>query len=234
MKTLKILPSGEHWYYSEKKKVYYPSVTMITSFLPKGKFFEKYLADQESYEESRRLLEEAGQRGTRIHEASEALDRGQTITYGETMLTDEEYSLLAHGYIGWHAEYKPEIKHVELCLVSDKHKLGGKLDRIYKIDGQTVLFDLKSSRSAIWDSHWIQVSAYADMYEHLFKEKVDKVAILRLTEKRKNGYEYVERTRDEWLEDYKQFKNTYDTMLYLQGGKVLEPKIIEVPEQIKL
>ena len=232
---LTLLPTTEHWYESPKKKgVYYPSVTMVTSYLPKGKFFERYLADQESAEEAGRLLREAGERGTRIHTASEALDRGEGIMYGATDLTDEEYQLLAHGYVGWHTAYKPEIKHIELKLISDKHKLGGTCDRIYVIDGKLTLLDLKSSKSAIFDSHYLQVSAYADMYEHLYKERIDQVAILRLTERRKDGFEFVVRDRKEWLEDYKQFKKTYDTMMYLNGGKTLVPKIIEVPEILKL
>lgn len=232
---LKLLPTDSHWYESPKHPgVYYPSVTMVTSYLPKGRYFEKYLADQESYEESARLLKEAGERGTRIHQATELLDRGEGIPYGSLSLTDEEYNLLAHGYVGWHTEYKPEIKHIELKLVSDKHKLGGTLDRIYIIDGKVTLLDIKSSKSAIFDSHWIQIAAYADMYETLHKEKIEQVAILRLTERRKDGYEYVVRSRKEWLEDYKQFKKTYDTMMYLNGGKLLTPKIIEVPEILKL
>lgn len=234
MKTIKLLPKNEHWYFSEKKGVYYPSVTMVTSYLPKGKFFEKYLANQESFEESKQILQEAGERGTRIHTASESLDRGQSIEYGSYSLTDEEYQLLAHGYLGWHEKYQPEIKHVELRLISDKHKLGGTLDRIYRIDGKLVLFDLKSSKTAIYDSMWLQVAAYADMYETIYKEKIDEVAILRLTERRKDGYEYVVRDRTEWQKDLKQFKKTYDTMMYLNGGKVLEPKVIIVPEKLSL
>ena len=235
MTTIKLMPKLEHWYESPKKKgVFYPSVTMVTSYLPKGKFFERYLADQESYEESKKILQEAADRGSRCHDASEILDNGGTIVYGESMLTDEEYELLAHGYISWHSKYKPKIKHVELKLISDKHKLGGTCDRIYEIDGKNTLFDLKTSKNAIYDSHWIQVAAYADMYEWLYKEKIDDVAILRLTERRKDGYEYVVREREEWQRDLKEFKNTYKTMIYLQGGKKIEPKIIEVPDILKL
>jgi len=237
MKTLKLLPKYEHWYPSNKKKdVWYPSVTFICGFLPKGQFFERWMANQGSAEEVKEVLREAGERGTRVHDASEALDRGKTITYNDPHfgLTDEEYQLLAHGYCGWHAKYKPEIKHIELRLVSDKHKLGGKLDRIYKIGDKTVLFDLKTSKTAIYDSHWIQVSAYADMYEYLHKEKIDEVAILRLTERRKEGFEYIVRDRTEWQKDLTQFKNTYKTMLYLNNNKMIVPKILEVPNEIKL
>jgi len=93
MSTLKLLPKDSHWYESPKKKgTYYPSVTMITGFLPKGQFFERYLADQESYEESKKILKEAGERGTRLHNASECLDRGEVLEYGNEPynLTDEE------------------------------------------------------------------------------------------------------------------------------------------------
>ena len=228
------MPKNEHWYLSPKHKgVYYPSVTMVTSYLPKGKFFEKYLADQESYEESKRILQEAADRGTRAHIASEELDRGNTIAYETSGLTDEEYQLMTY-YIAWHRKFNPEIIAIELRLISDKLKLGGTADRIYKIDGKTVLFDLKTSKSAIFDSHWIQVACYAQMYEELHKTKVDEVAILRLTSRRKDGYEYVVRDRTEWQKDYKQFKKTYDTMVYLQGNKKVEPKIIEVPSELSL
>lgn len=233
-KTIKLLPKDSHWYMSPKHKgVYYPSVTYVTSFLPKGAFFEKYLADQESYEESRKILQDAGLRGTRCHIASEVLDRGGEISYGESDLTDEEFGLMM-GYVAWHQKYKPEIIHIELVLVSDKQKIGGTCDRIYRIDGKLTLFDLKTSKSAIYDSHYLQVACYASLYEEIYREKIDEIAILRLTSKRKDGYEYVVRSRKEWLEDYKQFKKTYDTMLYLNGGKLLTPKIMEVPEILKL
>lgn len=243
MKTLKLLPLNQHWYPSPKKKdVWYPSVTMVTGFLPKGQFFERYLAEQESWEDSQALLKEAGDRGTRVHDASEILDNGGTITYGAPLvtsegkvfqLTDEEYQLLSF-YINWHKKFTPKIVHVELRMVSDKMKLGGKLDRIYEIDDKTVLFDLKTSKSAIFDSHWIQVACYSKMYEELYKTRVDEVAILRLTSRRKEGYEYVTRSREEWLKDYQQFKKTYDTMMYLGNNKVISPKIIEVPEVLSL
>lgn len=243
MKTLKLLPKNEHWYESPKHKgVYYPSVTYVTGFLPKGQFFEKYLTEQESYEESKRILKEAGERGTRVHEASEILDKGGVVTYGATLqnskgfafqLTDEEYELLGF-YVNWHKKYTPQILNVELRLISDKHKLGGTADRIYKINDKMTLFDLKTSKSAIFDSHWIQVACYAHMYEELHKTTIDEVSILRLTSRRKEGYEYVVRDRIQWQEDYKQFKKTYDTMLYLGGGKKLEPKIIEVPDVLSL
>lgn len=232
--NLKLLPQDAHWYASPSNpEIYYPSVTAVTSYLPKGKFFERYLADQESFEDAQRILKEAGARGTRVHDATEVLDRGGTIPYNGSGLTDEEYQLMTF-YIAWHKKYKPQIIHVEIPVVSDKHKLGGKIDRIYKIDGKNVLLDIKTSKSAIYDSHWIQVAAYSDMYEFLFNEKIDYVAILRLTSKRKEGFEYVVRSRKEWKEDYKQFKKTYDTMMYLNDNKLPKPKFIEVPEVLSL
>jgi CRISPR/Cas system-associated exonuclease Cas4 (RecB family) len=231
---MKILPKNEHWYESPTNPgTYYPSVTKVTAYLPKGKFFEEYLANQESYEEANKILKEAGERGTRVHEATELLDRGHTITYPYLRLEDDEYQLVSY-YVDWHKKYQPEVLDVELRLISDKHKLGGTADRIYKIDGKMTLFDLKTSRSAIYDSHWIQVAAYADMYEHLKGTKIDQVCILRLTPRRKEGYEYVVRNRVAWQKDLKQFKKTYDTMIYLLDGKVPKPKFIELPDVLTL
>lgn len=236
MKILKLLPKDSHWYESPTKSgVYYPSVTYVTGFLPKGQFFEKYLAEQGSYEQAQIVLKEAGDRGTRIHLASEALDKGAKMAYVNSGLTDEEFQLL-YFYTLWHQKHKPEIiqDKIELKLVSDKLKLGGTADRVYRINGKTVLFDLKTSKSAIWSSHWIQVACYAAMYEELFGGVIHQVAILRLTNKRKEGYEYVTKERKEWLVDYKQFKKTYDTMMYLNDNKVIVPKIIEIPEVLSL
>src|SRR4051812_10168521 len=105
---IKLLPKNEHWYESPTKKgVYYPSVTYVNQ-MPKGVHFDKYMADQESYEDSQRLLKEAGERGTRVHQASELLEKGQSIAYNDAHgLTDEEYKLL-EGFVSWHNETKPE------------------------------------------------------------------------------------------------------------------------------
>lgn len=233
-KVLKLLPKDSHWYPSPTNpEVYYPSVTFVTGFLPKGQFFEKYLADQGSYEEAKKVLDEASARGTRVHAASEVLEKGGELSYSNSGLSDDEWQLLSF-FVCWYNEYNPTLVHCELPLISDKHRLGGTLDRIYIIDGKRVLLDIKTSKTAIFDSHYIQIDAYADMYEWLYKEKVDYVAILRLTNRRKSGYEYVTKSRKEWLKDLKQFKKTYDTMLYLSGGKEIKPKIIEVPEVLSL
>lgn len=233
-KTIKLMPRNEHWYLSPKHKgVYYPGVTYVCGFLPKGQAFERYLANQESYEESRRLLEEAGLKGTHVHQKSEELERGAHIAYENSGLTDEEFQLLSF-FVDWHGKYSPKVKHIELVLISDKLKLGGTCDRVYEIDGKTVLLDLKTSKSAIYDSHHIQCAAYAQMYEELHKKQIDQVAILRLTPRRKEGFEYVTRDRKEWQKDFKQFKKTYDTMMYLNDDKAIVPKIIEVPEILLL
>lgn len=237
MSTIKLLPRNEHWYMSTKHKgVYYPSVTYVNQ-MPKGAHFDKYLADQESYEESQRILREAGERGTRVHQASELLEKGQSISYNDAHgLTDEEYKLL-EGFVKWHNETKPECAHIELKLISDKLRLGGTADRVYIIDGKRVLFDLKTSKSAIYPYHFTQCGAYAQMYEDLHKLAIDQTAILRLTPRRKEGYEYVVRDRETWKNDYKQFLKNYDTFKYLnlkKGKKVLEPSIVEIEEVLTL
>lgn len=227
---IEVLPRNEHWYQSKTDpSVYYPSVTTVNQ-MPKGKYFEKYLADQESYEESQRLLHEAGERGTRVHDASEKIEAGKKVYYGE--LNEDEYELLM-GFINWHKEYNPECIEVEKVLVSDKLKVGGKMDRLYKIGDEYIVFDLKTSKTKIFDYHWTQTSAYAHMVEEEMGIKVHKTAILRMTPRAKKLYQYEERKRTEWLKDLKQFKRNLDTYYYQNGEKV-KPKIKLFPEYLSL
>lgn len=226
--TIKILPENEHWYSSEKHPgVMYPSVTAV-NIMPKGKYFEKYLADLDSYEESQNILKEAAERGTRVHEATEKLERGVTLDYHASGLKPDEWELLL-SFINWHSEYNPECVAIELRLISDKLKLGGTADRVYIINGKRVLFDIKTSKSKIFDYHWTQVAAYAMMYEEIYKQKIDCTAILRLTNRTKKGYEYVVHEEEEWRKkDLPQFKRNLETFKYLNGEKAWTPNIKEV------
>lgn len=231
---IKIMPEG-HWYESPKHKgVFYPSVTAV-NVMPKDKYFEKYLADLGSYEESQSILNEAGKRGTRVHEATEAIERGETLDYTTSGLKDDEWELLM-SFIKWHKEFSPVVidvngnSGIELKLISDKLKLGGTADRVYMINGKRVLFDIKTSKSKIFNYHWTQVAAYAHMYEEIYKQKIDCTAILRLTNRTKKGYEYVVHEEEEWRTvDLPQFKRNYETYKYINGEKAWHPEIKEIP-----
>jgi len=221
---------SEHWYPSKKHEdLWYPSVTTILNKYPKGKQFEEYLANLESASAGKEKLEEAGLRGTKIHESTEALEHGQTLY--RVNYTLDEWRLL-QSFIGWYNEYKPEAIEIEVGLVSDKLKTGGTVDRVYRINGVVTLLDIKTS-GAIYDSYWCQTGCYAKLWDETHEPKIEQTAILRLSNKlKKTGYQYVLHDKKEMERDFKVFKAVHEIWLYENSDK--QPKIVEVPDELKL
>jgi hypothetical protein len=228
-KTEFITSESEHWYTSEKKKnTWYPSVTTILSVFPKGIGFNKYLTAQVSWESSQEILKTAAKRGTNVHKGTELLEEG--VVLSREFYTLEEWQML-EGFVKWWREYNPILIHKELGIVSDKIKTGGTIDRIYSIDGSLVLLDIKTS-GAIHDNYWVQVAAYVKLFEEKHKEKIDYVAILRLAPRKKSGYEYVIKTKEDFQRDFKIFKASQETWNYINPKA--QPKLLEVPLTLSL
>ena len=81
-------------------------------------------------------------------------------------------------YKEWKKLHKIQEIDSEIQLVSNKYKFGGTIDMLYKVNGKSILGDIKTS-SNIFTEMKVQVSAY----EQLLKEnnyKVDEVYILHL------------------------------------------------------
>lgn len=230
MATEFISSEGAHWYESKKHKgTYYPSVTtVIGDSFPKGKGFERYLADQESYEKSQEILEAAGNRGTRVHNATELLESGKTLIRESYSL--EEWQMLI-GFVAWHKEYQPKPIAIEQSVISDKLKTGGTIDRVYDIDGVITLLDIKTS-SAVHQNYWIQTAVYKTIWEETHKEKIERTAILRLAPRRKLGYEYVLHDEDEIKVDFLTWKGVRAIWDYRNPNA--KPKILELPDELVL
>lgn len=230
MATEFLTNGGEHWYPSKKyDDLWYPSATTILSKYPKGKQFEEYLANLESANAGKEILEEAGRRGTAIHEATQLLEEGQTLYRINYSL--DEWQLL-ESFIRWYNEYKPEHIVIEKSLVSDKLKTGGTIDRVYRIDGVVTLLDIKTS-GAIYDSYWCQTGCYSKLWDEQSDLKIEQTAILRLSNKlKKTGYQYVLHDKKQIEKDFKVFKAVHEIWLYENSDK--QPKIVEVPDELKL
>lgn len=233
-----VTDSSEHWYPSLRKKgVYYPSITTLLSVFPKGIGFNMYLTAQTSWEASQKTLEEAAQRGTRVHNACDRLENGEELKIEE--FPQEEW-LRIWGFVKWIESYKPKLIYKELGMVSDKFKTGGRIDRVYEIDGKIIVLDIKTGKSN-YDNYYAQTSAYATLlgdpktmfYEKAESVQVDDTAILRLSHLSKNGYQYSIRGKEEWKNDFKSFKNCQEIWNYLNPDKK-GPKILELPSTLKL
>ncbi len=223
-----VTSNDEHWYPSPSiEGVYYPSVTTILSIWPKGVGFNRWLAAQGSYEESQDVMHKAGDRGTRVHKTTEMLEQGATISRDDFSI--EEWQMLM-GFLQWRAKYKPEIIRSERSYVSDGFETGGTVDRIYKIDGKNVLLDIKTS-SALHENYWVQVGTYAAMVGEKEGINIDSTAVLRLTTRRKDLYEY--KTKDNWIEDAALFQSVRDIWTRLNPG-AKGPKLLELPVTLSL
>ena len=207
----------EHWYPSNSlPDTWYPSVTTILKAYPKGVGFERYLANQESYESSREILKAAGIRGTNVHDATERLENGSILKRSE--FTDEEWKMLI-GFINFHKDLAPQVIMTERSFVSDTLKTGGTIDRIYKIDGEYVILDIKTSK-AIYNNYWLQIATYYHIYMEL-KDSIGmgdivpkRTAILRLAPGKKSGYELVYHDMEEIIADYEAFQALYNVWKY--------------------
>lgn len=231
MSTEFITSSSEHWYPSKTKEgLWYPSVTTILSKYPKGKQFENYLANLSSQDEGDAKLQAAADRGTNVHKGTELLELGHTIYRSDYTL--EEWNMLM-GFVAWHQETKPEVIEVEKSIVSDKFKTGGTIDRVYRIDGVVTILDIKTS-AAIYDSYWCQTACYLELYNEGKKpaDKAVQTSVLRLTTKRKSGYEFVIHEMNDIKKDIKVFKAVKEIWDYENPKK--QPKIVEVPDTLVL
>lgn len=184
---------------------YLPSSTWIASNYPKGIGFWKWLADK-GWDEAQAIKEAAGSRGSKVHQVAGDLEDGKTIPLSSQYpnpktgepeeFTAEEMDCIV-SFCKWHEKTNPKLIAQELTVVGDGY--AGTLDKIYLIDGQIVIVDLKTSQN-IWEEHRLQISSYShanfDLKELGISEKdweARKLAILQLGyRKNKNGYKFTE------------------------------------------
>ena len=140
-----------------------PSVTTILEAYPKGAQYYEWL--KKHGQDADEIRDEAGRRGSVVHEATEVLDLG-----GKLDLMDADgsprYKLSEWAMIGRYVEFRrrfPATMHaVETKLADAGAGFAGTLDRLMTIDGITYLVDIKTSGS-IWDSYWLQQAAYHEL-----------------------------------------------------------------------
>ena len=249
-KIIQITTIDERWYAKESKDkktglpeyAYYPSSTWIAGYYPKGIGFYKWLAGK-GWDEAEALKVAAGEKGSKVHQATELLEKGETIsidsklvnpnTLEEEELTVEEYEAII-SYGNWFNAVKPEVLAVEMVVFNEENVYAGTLDRIIRIGGQIWIVDLKTSKS-IWQEHILQISSYshADInYKELkitdeeWKDR--KVATLQIGyQLNKNRYKFTEQ-----IDKFDLFLNAKQT--WTNENPEAKPKQRDLPLSIKL
>jgi hypothetical protein len=167
---------------------YYPSVTSILRFMPKGKFFETWLKDVGHNSDI--IAKKAADEGTQVHNAIEKYLLGEKIQWldenNHSNYSLDVWKLILKFHDFWTA-VKPVLIESEIHLFSDKYKYAGTCDLVVEIDGVRWLLDIKTSNS-IHTAMDLQLAAYAQAWNETFEEKIEKTGIIWLkSSKRKEG-----------------------------------------------
>lgn len=215
-KFYRITTIDERWYGRDVKNpitglpeiVYVPSVTWIMSYYYVSPYLVKWIADK-GLTEAERIRDEAGTKGDKIHQATEDIDKEGEIKIDakylnkgngemEELSADEIEAIVS--YKDFIEKFKPKLLANEMTTFGGiVNGYGGTLDRIWRIDGQIWIIDLKSSQS-IRKSMLGQIAAYSHADIDYKKMGITdkewekrKLAILQLGYKRnKNKFKFTE------------------------------------------
>ena len=171
---------GDQRFYQRKPKTFYPSVTYVLSYFPKGKFFENWMKDVGHNSDI--IARKAADEGTETHEAIEK------FLNGEELVWIDEYGKAKYNLIVWQMilrfanfwnTVKPRLIATEQHIFSDEYKYAGTIDLVVEIDGKICLLDIKTSNS-LHTSYDLQLAAYAQAWNENFDTPIEQTGIIWL------------------------------------------------------
>lgn len=220
------------YYYDSETQTFVPSVTTILSAYPKNAAFYEWL--KKHGEQSDEIRDEAGRKGSIVHDLTERFDNGEVISLFNEL---QDYRMkisdwaFFERYVEFRSRFPFTIELNEQNFVSSKIGYGGTIDRVIIMDGLRYLIDIKTS-NYLGDEFWLQIAAYKKMYEKMTGNKVDRVGVLWLNSKTKTqgkagdkqgaGYQLIE--KEDTSKDYDLFLSTKS--LWENLNKNAKPKNI--------
>jgi hypothetical protein len=207
-------------YYRRNGK-YYPSVTYVLGYYPKGKFFENWLK-QVGFSADY-IVKKAAEEGTQVHELAEEYLNGAELNFlderGRPQYNPDVWQMFLRFVEFWET-HKPTLIETEVHLFSDELKIAGTCDLIVEINGELWLLDLKTSNQ-LQTVYELQTAVYGQCYEECFGKKIDRYGILWLKSSKRGtkkdkmqgkGWEVVESTRsfEENIDIFKTVKRLFD------------------------
>jgi hypothetical protein len=229
-------------YYQRSPGIFYPSVTTILGYFPKGAFFETWLKD--SGHNADFIMRRAGDEGTQVHNAAEKILKGEEVRWiesdGHVNFNTHVWRMILSFYDFW-STHKPTLLLSEEFMFSDTHKYSGTLDLLVELNGKKWIIDIKTS-TAIHTSHFLQMSAYVKAYEERYLQEINNVGILWLksskkgpdkTGKRIQGAGWELKEGDKTIDQYfDMFLHTYETYKMMHPEQEIE--MLTLPNSIKL
>ncbi len=200
-------------YYTRNGK-YYPSVTTILQYMPKGKFFENWLKDVGHNADI--IAKKAADEGNQVHDAIERYLKGEKLTWldeiGNSKYSLEVWKMILKFHDFW-SSFKPTLIESEIHLFSDNYTYAGTCDLVVEMNNKKWILDIKTSNS-LHTSYDLQLSAYAQAWNEIYEEKIDRIGII-------------------WLKSSKRDKDKKGIKMQGKGWEIYEPEK-SIEENLKL
>ena len=211
------LPDGRYY---QRNGEYYPSVTYVLSYYPKGKFFEDWLK-KVGYA-SEYIVKKAGEEGTLVHEMIEDYLNGKELNFlqhGIPMYNPRIWQMFMR-FVDFWETYNPTLIEAEVHLFSDELKIAGTCDMVCEIDGEIWVIDFKTSNN-LQTTYDLQTALYTKCFEECFNKKVNRSGVLWLKSSKRGpktgkmqgkGWEVHEskRTQEENIDIYKTVRKLFN------------------------
>jgi hypothetical protein len=207
--------------YYRRNGEYYPSITYVLSYYPKGKHFEDWLKKVGYSAEY--VVKKAAEEGTMVHEMIESYLEGNELSFLD-QFDNPKYNpdvwQMFLRFVEFWETYEPKLIETEVHLFSDELKVAGTCDLVCEIENKLWIIDFKTSNH-VQPTYEIQTAVYGQCYKECYGKEVDNYGILWLkSSKRKpakdkmqgKGWEVVlsTRTQEENLDIFKTVKRLYD------------------------
>jgi hypothetical protein len=207
-------------FYITESGQYVPSVTTILDCYPKPAAFYDWL--KKVGEDADQIRDEAGNRGSTVHNLTERFDGGEEVglmdDQGNISFKMLEWSMFER-YVEFRRRFPMEMIFTELHMSSDILGFAGTLDRVVKFNDRLLILDIKTSNS-LYDHYWLQMAAYEKLLaEKQPQLKIDGYAILWLNAQTRTdgkpgtcqgkGWQMIERKADEKGKDWPLFQATH-------------------------
>lgn len=198
-------------YYKTPTGALYPSVTTVTGLMNQKAIHE--WRKRVGEEEANKISRKASSRGTRIHQLCEDYINNVDIDTSKYNYNDAINFQVLKPYLDSHID---NIHLQEERLYSDFLQMAGTVDCVAEWKGKLAIVDFKTARKAknreYILNYFCQASAYAIMYEELFKIPVPRIVILISVDDEEP--QVFEDRRDHYVEELlkvrQQYKDKYN------------------------
>lgn len=231
------------FYYHEESGTFQPSVTTILDAYPKGAAFYEWL--KKNGEDADEIRDDAGRRGSKLHDMTEKYDKGELVTLfdekGEVTCKMGEWAMM-NKYVEFRTKFPHDVIDIEQNLVSGPIAdgglgCGGTRDRIIQftegpLAGKKLMTDIKTG-NYLAPYFWLQLVTYGKLEQEETGQQFDGFGILHLNAKTRSegkkgsmqgpGWQFLYITDPAEINTYwKRFKAVQ--MLWLAENETLQPK----------